>query len=512
MFRLFGALWGDSASQTKSDGPEVLVSSQPSTYLGDSARIVDEENGRAYRTVVDDGTNASNSGVVSVNHGSNNEDGDPDDKHTASMSPTTVVNGQIVITEKFENEQKHSLSDDDDDSDIEDGVYRDDYYQDLSDEEPDSEFIDSCYEYLELSERCYAIRRVNSKRADILAHESTPLVAFCYALQRETNEQLAEVTQTAHSIGEAEFRRASQSNDFVPLGVIGWFVQNVMNDVPRFAFESEHSKEVKHVVDLGPHIEKVVNPASAASGNATGVALLTNGADFLERSQLAFEIHNGMTRQNAIDLLQFTFARQNLRRYDRRGQTAPINPPAPTVNTNATSATASTPSPATTSAEPAPAEPAFQGFSPVTATNGRWYVITATHYALFKSNELLVARSGASLARLSQILDRGTAIFSTPTPGCTQAQERMVLNRFLQSLSAQAERERDHKRTLMISTLRNRCGQLVGQLERMKQMKFQKPPFLSTESDEESMSYIIEVIEDVSVTLKQLEAEQMNSF
>jgi hypothetical protein len=495
MFSFFTAIFSSDQMAAKSDGPEVLVSSaQTSAFAGDEARIVDQENGRVYHAVGESLFQSVSLAPKSTPTASNDDD-DPDDKqqqHQQQQQHETGA-GRIVITEEFEttNQVGHVDSGSDaDEVDVGDGDK--DFYHDLSDEEPDSEFLNGCYEYSELSERCYAIRRVNSGRADILAHESTPVVAFCYALQREMHEQMALVTLRSRSATERDFEVARNTPTGAPLGVIGWFVQNVVNDKPVFAFESEASSDAKHVVDLTSTVTPAENPALVASGNSTGIALLENGPDFVERSQLAFAISNGMAREDAIDLLQFTYARQNLRRFDRRGQTAPLKNSIFTTTAND--------------------DDDFQPYSPVTATNGRWFVITAAHYTLFKSNELLVQRSGASLARLSQLLDTNAPLFDKTSKNFTDAQERAVLTRFLQSVSVQAERHRHHQRTLLISTLRNKCGQLTAQIDRMRQFKFMPPPLMTQETDADVLSFVTDCIADIDVLLKRFDSDQMNAY
>lgn len=453
--------------------PELVVQNDRSASGTESLSVVDEESGRSFK--YENLGDSNNSATSGARHSSNDDDDGDDDEHQNGA----YLSGNVIEEEDDEDE------DDEDEEDTRPG-----FYQDQSDEEPDEEFLTGFYEYLKLEELCYVVRGVNTGRADILAHESTPLVAFCFALMRHSSTVMSEVLRTMPAEPKSEVA-IDVRNDASPLGIAGWFVKNVLGKRPVFAFDDLKTGKGKHIVDATPAVESAENPALVAvdlnDGTGSNIALLVNGADFADRAQLAYEISQGMRSKTAIDVLQHTYAFKHLRLFNRQGTTAPERLESST-------------------------DDGFTPYSPVSSSNGRWYVVSPGYYAMFKSNELLVIRSGSSIARLARLLDSDRPVFSEPTPNVTAEQERQVLARLLRSEIASKERERDNERTKLITSLRAKCGQLANMRERLLQIGTQRQPFATTDSDEEVLRFFAETLLSVDGVVRKLDEDQKQTF
>ena len=289
--------------------PELVVQNDRSASGTESLSVVDEESGRSFK--YENLGDSNNSATSGARHSSNDDDDGDDDEHQNGA----YLSGNVIEEEDDEDE------DDEDEEDTRPG-----FYQDQSDEEPDEEFLTGFYEYLKLEELCYVVRGVNTGRADILAHESTPLVAFCFALMRHSSTVMSEVLRTMPAEPKSEVA-IDVRNDASPLGIAGWFVKNVLGKRPVFAFDDLKTGKGKHIVDATPAVESAENPALVAvdlnDGTGSNIALLVNGADFADRAQLAYEISQGMRSKTAIDVLQHTYAFKHLRLFNRQGTTAP---------------------------------------------------------------------------------------------------------------------------------------------------------------------------------------------
>lgn len=498
MINFFRTLFsGDGASQKElANGmPEVVVRAHaaPGNVHHQHPKILDEESGRVYRVLEDaqKGASATASATATTTQQTMSVDG------SATSSSVVTYSEVVEVESENENYDTAATADRNNNDDDGGGGGGGGFYDDMSDEEPGSDFLSGCFEYLAISDLCYALRRVGSHETSILAHESTPLVAFCYALDRETRHRFRLITEEWNAKNETQMELEIE-NGTTPLGMLGWFVKNVMNDRPVFAFDSENDDRMKRIVDLTTSTATDENPAVAASGGASGTVMLENGHESLERARMLLEIKAGLRLQDDLDSQQFALLRQNLRRFTRKGRT---------TNANDTLAAAA----ASNSGDP---DDGFRAFSPVTDDNGRWFVVTPVHYALFESYNELVSRSGASLVRLSQIVDQNMSVFSAPTPGCSSDQEKAVLTHFLQSALVVKERSRDHARNIMVSNLRAKCGQLVAQKRRLTQVKVQPQSLLasSSDSDADILKFVDECLADISATLDRLDADQRNTF
>lgn len=476
MWRFWEFLRGEQTSSAADGGPELLITTQ-TNFDSERGTHLDAGHKPAYNDSRNDDDN----------------DNDRDDKLPSQNTTTNADGMKIVYTEKFADD----FEDDDDDENGERRTTEDEFYQELSDAEPDTDFLGGCYEYLPVGDLCYAIRRVGSGETNILAHESTPLVAFCYALQKASDAEMQRVCNDERAVDENELDQLARNSDVqggsaeipAPLGVIGWFVQNVMNDKPVFAFDADDA-ERKKVIDITAGVPLATNAASVAAGSPTGIALLDNGYKSEQRIEQAFRYNIGL---NYDEVLQGR-DRRFLRRFERYGETA----------------------------RPASFDPrdgdndGFVTLSPATPHNGRWFVVEARHYALYKSNEKLVSASGASLSRLAASLDVGTALpLKTLPPGVSQQQARAVFEQYLREESTSNERERERQRFLLLSRLRAKCGQIVGLRAQLGAIKLQSRLSVvpsAVDSDADSVNFLVNSLADIEEILRSLENEQISRF
>ena len=402
----------------------------------------------------------------------NNDDDDTDDKGGE----------KVVFTEQYENDEFQSV--DDRDRRVDD----EEFYQELSDSEPDSDFLQGCFEYYPLGEQCYVIRRVGSdKDVNILVHEKMPVVPFCYALQRYSDREMQRICSDDRAVDEKELADVARDADDVPtpLGVLGWFLQNGMNTKPVFSFDSEDAQR-KKIIDLTAHTPFVTNPAIASAGNVSGVPLFENGHNGDDRITQAYRYALGIGNSDVLHGLNRRF----LRRFQRYGRTA------------------------RQSFDPSNEDDGFASVSPVTPTNGRWFVIQPQHYALYKSNEELVNRSGASISALAAALAADGPVLKELPTGVTQQQARAVFEQYLKEECVQKERERERTRSGKMSLLRIKCSQIIGLQESLRNLKLQAPSILSLNNSnpQSDINFLVQSLGEIDKILQETNADKLSGY
>lgn len=432
--------------------------------------------------VISGGAESGNGG------GGSSKDNDDDDN---DKDRQTTDGSSIVYTERFADEAYDDADEDDDENSAgrDAGAVDEEFYQELSDAEPDSDFVNGCFEYLPMGEFCYLIRRVGSKETHILAHESTAVVAFCYALQKYSDREIRRIVSEDKAVDETELDELSEKNPNptevpAPLGVIGWFIQNGMNSKPVFAFDSEDADR-KKIIDLTSNTPVVLNSAVVAAGNASGVPLFENGHNSEDRIALAYRYGIGIGNE----ILQGR-DRRFLRLFQRYGHTT------------------------RQSFDPVDDRDGFISESPATPSNGRWFVIDAQHYALYRSNEELVSRSGASLSRLAATLDSDKPVLKAMPVGVTQQQMRAVFEQYLKEENIQKERERERARFNKISLLRVKCSQIVGLREFIRNLKAPAQSILSTNTTHgpADISFIADTLAEIEKIIEDIGNERITSY
>lgn len=231
------------------------------------------------------------------------------------------------------------------------------------------------FEFKQIEEDLFLMRRYGTRHCVILARETDPLVRFCLRLGRLEHEN----TRSLLNVEPVQYEEYEK--DGIP-GVLATFINKVLFEDPVFAFENS-SGQIKEVgeerrIEEGD-TEQRPEGVSLPADVVPIMTLDPSDRDYEERVQVAqrLMVDSGDAREwrNIDNRLH----QDHMRPFTQRGNMAPHD---------------------------ADFEEGFSGQSPVSSDGERWFTINFLYFVLFRSFEQMCAANGNLLFEVQQRLAR----------------------------------------------------------------------------------------------------------